>query len=93
MPQKKVKTSKSVLKRQRQAPVRRKRNRAVITALKTFVKKVRTSAEAKKPEEAKSALSRAISALDKAASKGIIHRNTAARRISRLTRLVHKIPA
>jgi small subunit ribosomal protein S20 len=42
-------------------------------------------------DAAAAALVKAISAIDKAARKGIIHRNTAARRVSRLTRLVNSI--
>lgn len=81
------------MKRTRQAEKRNLRNRAVKSTIKTIVKKVETAADAGRKEEAGAELSLAIKALTKAASKGIIHRNTASRSISRLTRKVNAIPA
>lgn len=71
-----AKRSKSGLKRKRQSEKRRQRNQAVISRLRTLAKRA-TSPEA---------LRAAVAALDKAAGAGIIHRNTAARRKSRLVR-------
>jgi small subunit ribosomal protein S20 len=81
-------THKSALKRQRQNEQRRVRNVHVRSTLKTLVKKVRVAAESKDIEKAKTALAEAIPAIDKAKSKGVIHRNTASRKISRLTKLI-----
>jgi small subunit ribosomal protein S20 len=64
------------------------RNRAVKSALRSLIKKLQTSLTAKDSEGAKAMLVPVIKALNKAASKGVIHKNTASRRISRLTRKV-----
>jgi small subunit ribosomal protein S20 len=56
------------------------------------VKRVAVAAEAGSPEEAAEAQRRAQSALDVAARKGVIHKRTAARKKSRLARLVRKAP-
>lgn len=74
---------KSQKKRNKQNEVRRRRNQAVKTALKTGAKKATSATE---PEEA-AALQRDIAReLDRAVSKGILHKNTAARRKSRLAK-------
>ena len=73
---------KSAEKRWRQSLKRRLRNRAVRTATRTHIKTVNRSIGAGEPDEA--ALKQAVRALDKAAEKGIIHSNNAARRKSRL---------
>lgn len=65
---------------------RTERNRAVRTGIKTSIKKV-VKAE---PAQAQDALKNAEKALDQAASKGIIHKNKAARKKSRLARAVNK---
>ena len=75
--------TKSALKRMRQAEKRHQRNQAVKTATRTYVKKARI-AIAQDPAEARDEVIAAISALDRAAKKGVIHRNNAARRKSRL---------
>jgi small subunit ribosomal protein S20 len=75
--------TKSALKRLRTSEKRHQRNRAVKSATRTYVKKART-AITQHPAEAQAELVAAISALDKAAKKGVIHRNNAARRKSRL---------
>jgi small subunit ribosomal protein S20 len=85
------KKSKSVIKRARQAKERTVRNRSVKSKLKTLSKKVESEVANKNLESAQTALRKAISAIDRAASKGIIHKNTASRRISRLTRLVNSL--
>ncbi|MFN3683036.1 MAG: 30S ribosomal protein S20 [Fimbriimonadaceae bacterium] len=77
----------------RQSAKRRIRNQSTKSALKTFVKKVRTQAAAGDAEAAKAALVRAVSALDKAAERGIIHKNQAARRKSRIAKLLVKAQA
>lgn len=68
----------------RKAKKRHFKNISVKSDLRTSVKNFESLAKAKKIDEAKKALSSLISKLDKAASKGIIKNNTAARKISRL---------
>jgi len=86
-----VKKNKSAIKRNRQAKAREARNRSVKSMLKTLSKRVEAEVKNSNADAAAAALVKAISAIDKAARKGIIHRNTAARRVSRLTRLVNSI--
>ena len=74
---------KSQIKRNRQNEDRRLRNRNVRGAARTAVTQARAAVEANEPET-KEAIVRAISALDKAAEKGVIHKNNAARRKGRL---------
>jgi small subunit ribosomal protein S20 len=74
---------KSALKRIRSSARKRARNKPVRSALKTHVKSAQMQIVAGS-DEAAEAVVRAISALDKAANKGIIHRNQAARRKARL---------
>ena len=59
--------------------------------IKTLVKKVEAAIEAKDKAEAEKALQVAIREISRAASKGIYHKNTASRKISRLTVAVNKI--
>ena len=63
------------------------RNKAIKSKVKTYVKKV----EKKDVEAAKVALKEAISVINKAGSKGVYHKNTCARKISRLTKAVNEI--
>ncbi len=84
---------KSAIKRHRQNLKRRERNRAVKSYLKTITKKVEAAVAAGNAEEAAKTLAAAVTALDKAASKGVIHRNTAARKKSRLSRKVNTLTA
>jgi small subunit ribosomal protein S20 len=73
---------KSQIKRNKTNERRRQRNVAVKSALKTSVRRFRTAAEAGDAEAAATALATASKALDKAASKGVIHKNQAANRKS-----------
>ncbi|MCV2491625.1 30S ribosomal protein S20 [Geodermatophilus sp. YIM 151500] len=73
---------KSQIKRNKTNEKARQRNVAVKSALKTAVRRFRTAADAGDKEAAVSALQVASKALDKAASKGIIHKNQAANRKS-----------
>lgn len=79
---------KSALKRARQNEIRRMRNKATKTRVKSATKDVRQAAAAN-VEDAVSVLNTAKSAIDKAAKKGVIHKKTAARKVSRLSRLVN----
>jgi small subunit ribosomal protein S20 len=74
----------SAIKRVRQSARRRVRNRIVRSSMRTFVKKARAILEEGDTAQAAGAVREAISALDKAAQKGVIHRNSADRRKSRL---------
>ncbi len=75
---------KSQIKRNRQNEKRRVRNRIYRGRARTFVSKARVAINSENPEAAKAAVVEAISALDRAAGKGVIHKNNAARRKSRL---------
>ena len=77
---------KSAAKRARQGVTRRARNASVITALKSGQKKVRAAVAAGKLDEAKSEFTSVSAALDKAAKRKIIHKNSADRRKSALNR-------
>ncbi len=76
----------SVLKRVRQTKKRTMRNRAVRTTVKTYIKKLHEAIASGDKEVVKSALRKAISVISTAASKGVLHRNTASRYISRLSK-------
>ena len=67
------------------------RNKSIKSKVKTYVKKVETAIEAGDKEAANTALLATISEINKAASKGIYHKNTAARKVSRLTKAVNKL--
>ena len=75
---------KSAIKRNKQNEKRRLRNRYYAGRARTFVRKARTAIESGELADARQATLEAISALDKAAEKGILHRNNASRRKSRL---------
>jgi len=79
---------KSALKRARQNTIRQLRNKTYKTRIKNVVKAVMSAAGENSSETALNDLNTAKSVIDKAAKKGIIHRNTAARKISRLSKLV-----
>lgn len=82
---------KSQMKRNRQNEKRRLRNRHFAGKARTYVKKARYSIEDGSVEEAKKATLIAIVALDKAAEKGVIHKNNAARRKSRLMKRMNAL--
>ena len=67
------------------------RNKAIKSCVKTSIKKVDAAVAAKDVEAAKTALKNAISEISKAGSKGVYHKNTVARKISRLTKAVNEI--
>jgi small subunit ribosomal protein S20 len=88
-----VANHKSALKRARQNEVRRLRNKSVRTRVKTAVKTVRAIASQNEHDKAVEELNLAKSVIDKAAKKGTLHKRTAARKISRLTKLVNSVSA
>jgi small subunit ribosomal protein S20 len=78
------------MKRLRSSKRKRERNRVFSGKARTTVRQARTLIEAGKIEEARGAVQKAVKALDKAASKGVIHKNNAARRKSRLMRALNE---
>jgi small subunit ribosomal protein S20 len=76
---------KSQIKRIKQNEKRRQRNKSVKSALKTSIRKFREAAESGDRETALVALTIATRDLDKAASKGVIHKNQAANKKSAMT--------
>ncbi|MGW8249290.1 MAG: 30S ribosomal protein S20 [Anaerolineales bacterium] len=77
---------KSAIKRNKQNEKRRLRNRFFKGRARSFVKQARQAIAEEELEEARRATLMAISALDKAAEKGVLHKNNVARRKSRLMR-------
>ena len=82
---------KSTIKAARQAEKRRLRNRTLMKSLNTLQKKVLTAVGEKNADLAKTSLQEATSALSKAVTKGVLKRNTASRRISRMALKVNSI--
>lgn len=81
--------SKSAAKRHRQNLKKRIRNRHVRSTVKTAVKEVR-AALAEAGSEVGDTLSKAVSTIARAGSKGVLHRKTVARKVARLSMAVHK---
>ena len=82
---------KSAKKRVLVAARNAERNKAIRSRVKTFVKKVYAAVEGGNKEVAAAALKAAVVELDKATSKGVYHKNTTSRKISRLTLMVNKM--
>ncbi len=76
---------KSAIKRARQAEKRHARNHAILHRTNTVVKKFKTALQQQDTQAAHPLLQEATSALHKAVTKGVLHRNTASRRISQLS--------
>jgi small subunit ribosomal protein S20 len=81
----------SQIKRNRQAIRRRMRNKSTRTALKTHMKKFRAAAESRDAEAAAEAYRVAARKLDKAASRGIVHRNFAANHKSKMAQKLNAL--
>jgi len=88
-----AKRTKSALKANRQNIKRREANRGQRSRLRTALKAIRASLEAKDVAGVKAAVNETVSLVDKMATKGIIHRNTAGRYKSRLAARVASISA
>jgi small subunit ribosomal protein S20 len=88
-----AKRTKSALKANRQNIKRREHNRQMRSKLRSALKAIRASLDAKDLSGAKAALSQTVSIVDKMATKGIIHRNTAGRYKSRLASRMTKASA
>jgi small subunit ribosomal protein S20 len=82
---------KSAKKRVLVTRTKTERNKAIKSAVKTSVKKVEAAVKANDKEAAKAELSATVSMIDKAASKGVYHKNTAARKVARLSKAVDSI--
>ena len=82
---------KSAEKRNRQNKKKQLRNTSIKSFVKTTAKKVLQAVEEKDSEGAKQKLLEAISTIDKAAAKKVFHKNTASRKISKLTRKVNAL--
>ena len=82
--------TKSAKKAIRQSAKRKEQNTVYKNKIKVLVKQARALISAKKPAEAKKLLPAIYAALDKAAKVGVIKKNNASRRKSRLTRMVEK---
>nr|WP_330394081.1 30S ribosomal protein S20 [Lachnoclostridium sp. An181] len=67
------------------------RNKAIKSKVKTYVKKVETAVATNDKAAAQDALKAAIAEINKAGSKGVYHKNTCARKVSRLTKAVNSI--
>ncbi len=83
--------SKSAMKRVRQDKVKALKNKSAKNAIKTLTKKVEAEVASKNSDSAKTTLKKVVSAIDKAARKGVIHRNTASRKISNITKRVNSM--
>lgn len=83
----------SALKRSRQNLKRRFRNKSVKTRVKKLTKQVRLAVNENSAEAAGAQLNTAKSVIDNASKKGVIHRKTAARKISRLSKFVNTLSA
>ena len=82
---------KSAKKRIKVIETKTLRNKMTKSKIKTLVKKVETAVAQNDKAAATAALTEAVVAIDKAAAKGIFHKNTAARKVSRLTKAVNSI--
>ncbi|MDX9707977.1 MAG: 30S ribosomal protein S20 [Trichloromonas sp.] len=82
---------KSALKRNKQNTVRNARNTHIRSTMRTYVKQVREAVAAGDAEAAKVAMEKAMPYIDKAAGKGVIHKATASRKISRLAKLINAL--
>ena len=83
--------SKSAKKRILVIRTKTERNKAIKSKVKTYVKKVNAAVESGDKEAAKAALIEATSVLDKACTKGVYHKNTVSRKVSRLAASVNKM--
>jgi len=88
-----VANHKSAKKRNRQAQVRRMRNRVNRSKMKTAIKNLNAIVEGGNVDEAKTALATTVPIIAKTASKGTIHKKNASRKISRLTKRVNQMEA
>jgi len=85
--------TKSAMKRIRSSRRRAQHNQVTRSTARTYVRRARRLIEQGNLDEAQAVVVQAVSALDKAAEKGVIHRNNAARRKSRLVKMLNQARA
>lgn len=81
-----MRKNKSAIKKAKQSEEKRLRNSHVKSTMKTYIKKVTTSIGNKENQQTEDNLKKAVSYINKAASKGVIHKKNASRKVSRLTK-------
>jgi small subunit ribosomal protein S20 len=86
-------THQSAIKRNKQNEKRRLRNISIKSNVKTEIKSVVRALETRDIEQSKAALTKAIPVITKAAAKGVFHKKTASRKISRLTKKMNTLKA
>ncbi len=86
-----MRKNKSAIKRAQQAEKRRLRNSHVKSTMKTTIKKALAAVKDKDTANVEAVTKEAIAYIDRASSKGVIHKNQAARRVSRLAKKAHKV--
>jgi small subunit ribosomal protein S20 len=86
-------THQSAIKRNKQNEKRRLRNISIKSNVKTEIKSVVRALETRDIEQSKAALTKAIPLITKAAAKGVFHKKTASRKISRLTKKMNTLKA
>lgn len=86
-----MKKNKSAIKRAKQSEGKRVRNAHVKSTMKTQIKKTITAIDASDKDNAGGLLKNAIASINKAASKNVIHKNNAARKVSRLSKKANKV--
>ncbi len=82
---------KSAAKRNRQNTVKKARNAHIRSTMRNLVKQVREAVTAGNKEAAQTALEKAVPYIDRTSTKGVIHKATASRKISRLNKLVNTL--
>ncbi len=82
---------KSAKKRILVTEARTARNKSIRSSVKTSIRKVEAAVAAKDKAAAEEALRKAVSVIEKASSKGVYHKNNAARKISRLSKMVNSV--
>ncbi len=85
-----MKKNKSAIKKARQSEEKRVRNAHIKSTMKGQIKKAITAIEANDKDNSGALLKNAIASINKAASKNVIHKNNAARKVSRLSKKAHK---
>ncbi|MCX5798911.1 MAG: 30S ribosomal protein S20 [Proteobacteria bacterium] len=84
-----MRKNKSAIKKARQSEERRLRNSHVKSTMKTHIKKIALAMEDKNKEQLEEVFKKAVSYINQASSKKVIHKNNAARKISRLSKKIH----
>jgi small subunit ribosomal protein S20 len=86
-----LKKNKSAIKKAKQSEGKRVRNAHVKSTMKTLIKKTITAIDASDKDNTGGLLKNAIASINKAATKNVIHKNNAARKVSRLSKKAHKV--